>query len=510
MRLEELVDVSERVRSAPSRREKVAHLADAFRGAAPETVRLAVAYLSGRIPQGRLGVGPTTVRDALADPAERSGLDLHDVDRGFSHIRDTRGAGSTAARAAILHDLFAAMTVPEQRFLMALLHGELRQGANEGVVADAVARAAGVSSASLRRAAMLAGSLTAAAEAAMNGGEPALAAFGLRLFQAVEPMLATPADSPLDAVGRFQDAVAEFKMDGARIQVHKGGDDVRVFSRRLRDVTASVPELVEAVARLPVREIVLDGETLALKPDGRPEPFQVTMRRFGRRLDVEALRGQLPLTPFFFDCLYLEGRSLVDLPGGERLAHLDEALPEDLRIPRVAVEDASAIEAFLARARAAGHEGVMVKDLTAVYAAGRRGRSWLKLKPAHSLDLVVLAAEWGHGRRKGWLSNLHLGARDPKSGGFVMLGKTFKGLTDQMLEWQTRALQEIEVARDRYTVYVEPSLVVEVAFNEIQVSPRYPAGLALRFARVRAYRPDKSAAEADTIDTVRALHASGP
>jgi DNA ligase-1 len=511
MKLAPLVETSERVRAASGRREKIGLLAETLRAAGPADVGLAVSYLTGRLPQGRIGVGPAMLRDSHpGEAATVSTLVLRDLDRAFADVASTAGSASVESRKRLLRDLLARGMPEEQRFVTALLFGELRQGANEGIMVEAIAKAAEVPAAAVRRSAMLSGDLSEVAGAAFSGGEAELAGFGLRLFRPVQPMLASPASSPEDAMARLDEAAVELKLDGARVQVHKAGADVRVFSRRLRDVTPSVPELVEAVATLPIDELVLDGETLALKPDGRPHPFQATMRRFGRKLDVSALRAELPLSSFFFDCLYADGDTLIDHPTGRRLEVLESAVPPGLLVRRELARGPADVSALLAIARGSGHEGVMVKDLAASYAAGRRGKSWLKLKPAHTLDLVVLAAEWGHGRRKGWLSNLHLGARDPVGGGFVMLGKTFKGLTDELLAWQTDALQRIEVARDRYTVYVEPRLVVEIAFNEIQESPRYPGGLALRFARVRAYRPEKSAEDADTIDTVRAIHAAGP
>jgi DNA ligase-1 len=353
---------------------------------------------------------------------------------------------------------------------------------------------------------MFSGALPEVASAALSEGREGLGRFSIQLFRPVQPMLAGTAEEVGEALDRFETAELEYKLDGARVQVHRAGDEVRVYTRRLNDVTAAVPELVERVRELPVREIILDGETLAFRDDGMPHRFQVTMSRFGRKLDIERLREKLPLEAFYFDLLYLDGDGLTDLPARERVEALSQVLPPDLLIPRTLTGDSEEAQAFLQRALAAGHEGIMAKALDAPYDAGRRGKSWLKLKPAHTLDLVVLAAEWGSGRRRGWLSNLHLGARDPVAGGYVMLGKTFKGLTDEMLEWQTRRLQELEVARDDWTVYVRPELVVEIAFNDVQASPKYPGGLALRFARVKRYRPDKHAEQADTIDTVRAIH----
>jgi DNA ligase-1 len=344
------------------------------------------------------------------------------------------------------------------------------------------------------------------AKAALGEGGAGLARFAIQLFRPIKPMLAQPADDVADALDTLGRAALEHKLDGTRIQVHKAEGEVRVYSRRLNEVTAAVPEIVEAVQRLPTREAILDGEAIALRPDGRPQPFQITMRRFGRKLDVAAMRKSLPLDAAFFDLLALDGANLIDLPAAERFAALEDALPAPLRIPRIVTDRPDEAIAFVGQAHAAGHEGVMAKALGAPYQAGASGKSWLKVKAATTLDLVVLAAEWGSGRRRGWLSNLHLGARDPTAGGFVMLGKTFKGLTDQMLTWQTEQFLAREIARDRYTVYVRPELVVEIAFNDLQASSQYPGGLALRFARVKAYRPDKRAEDADTIDAVRALY----
>jgi len=377
-----------------------------------------------------------------------------------------------------------------------------------GVMVEAVARAGSVPAADLRRAAMLAGNLGTVAAAAMAEGRAGLGRFAMTVLSPVSPMLAQTAGDPADALQRIHPASVEWKLDGARIQVHRQGDEVRAFTRNLADMTGRVPEIVAAVRALPLRSVVLDGEAIAIRRDRRPEAFQVTMSRFGSRVGVEELRRQVPLSPFFFDCLHLDGEDLIDRPQDERFAKLASTLPQDMVVPRIVANDAEHATAFFEDALARGHEGVMVKALDAPYEAGRRGASWLKVKRALTLDLVVLAAEWGHGRRRGWLSNLHLGARDPASGGFVMLGKTFKGMTDRVLAWQTQRLQELETSRDEYTVYVRPELVVEIAFDGLQASSRYPGGLALRFARIKGYRPDKSAADADTIATVRALHAA--
>jgi len=507
VKLELLVETSRRVAEASGRLEKVRLLAALLVTAPPEEIETATAYLCGSLRQARLGVGWATLRAGAADlAADSSSLNLADVDAGFDRIAQAAGKGSADEKQRLLKDLLARATRDEQRFLARLVMGELRQGALEGLVADAVARAAAVQLEDVRRALMMVGDLPTVAKAALTEGASGLSRFSVQLFRPVLPMLAETAEDEAAALSALGEAALEYKVDGARIQVHKSGDDVRVFSRRLNEVTGAVPELVEAVRALPARELILDGEAVALRPGGTPHPFQITMRRFGRKLDVERLLRELPLTPFFFDLLYLDGAALLDEPLAGRAAALSEAVGPALVMPRIVTGSATQASEFLRAALARGHEGIMAKDLEAPYEAGRRGSRWLKVKPTQTLDLVVLAAEWGHGRREGWLSNLHLGARDPVGGGFVMLGKTFKGMTDEMLAWQTTRLLELEVARDEYTVYVRPELVVEVAFNDVQASPQYPGGLALRFARVKRYRPDKGAAEADTLATLEAIH----
>jgi DNA ligase-1 len=507
VKLAELVATSRAVAETSGRKQKVARLAELIARLAESERPLGIAYLSGEVPGGKLGVGPALVWECLkSSSAGSESVELNELQARLDALRALRGAGSAAARGAALRELLARLAEPEREFLGRLLVGELRQGALEGVMEDALARAAGVPLAALRRAAMLSGDLAATGVAALGGGEAALARFSLELFRPVQPMLAGSADGVSQALSEHERAAFEHKLDGARVQVHKQGGEVRVFTRLLNDVTHACPELVEAAAALPAREFVLDGEAIALGADGRPHPFQVTMRRFGRKLDVAALRAELPLSALFFDVLHHDGETLLELSAAERFARLERVLPARLVVPRIVTADAAEAEAFLERALAAGHEGVMAKSLAAPYEAGRRGKSWLKLKPAHTLDLVVLAAEWGHGRRRGWLSNLHLGAHDAERGGFVMLGKTFKGLTDELLEWQTRELLARELSRDDHTVHVRPELVVEIAVNELQASPRYPGGLALRFARVKRYRPDKRAEDADTLAAVRELH----
>ena len=504
MLLAEIARASQDVAETSSRLAKVARLAECLAQAAPEEVRPAVSYLSGVLPQGTIGVGWASLREVPAPAAEPS-LALLEVDAALTRIAGVRGAGSHARRREELEALFGRATEAEQTFLSGLLLGGLRQGALEGVMTEAVAKAAALPAASVRRALMLSGELGEVAEAALAGGSDALSLFRLEVLRPVQPMLAQTADGVGEALERVHPAALEWKLDGARIQAHRRGDEVRLFTRNLADITERVPELVERVRELAVEAVILDGEAIALREDGRPEPFQVTMSRFGSRVDVERLREAVPLSAFFFDCLHLDGEDLLDRPAGERLAALDRLLPDALRVPRVEIADVEEGARFLADALARGHEGVMVKALGAPYEAGRRGAGWLKVKVAHTLDLVVLAVEWGSGRRRGKLSNIHLGARDP-AGGFVMLGKTFKGMTDEMLSWQTERLLELETGRDGQVVHVRPELVVEIAFDGVQASSRYPGGLALRFARVKGYRPDKRADEADTIDTVRAIH----
>jgi DNA ligase-1 len=509
--LSELAETSRQVSATSRRLEKIDAIARLLRNVAQDEVALAVRFLSGETGQTKLGVGPAAIvaaRPGHAAPAAT--LRLSDVDGMLERVASTTGSGSTAQRKRLLHDLLSRATAPEQDFLMRLLFGELRQGALEGLMQEAIARAAGVALAEVRRAAMVAGGLAPVAAAALSEGVAGLRRFSLKLFQPLLPMLAQPAADVEDAMAQLQTAALDWKLDGARVQVHKAGDDVRIYSRSLNDVSAAVPEVVDALRAVPADTLILDGETIALGPGGAPQPFQVTMRRFGRRLNVEEARAALPLSVFFFDVLHRDGQDLLDRPAQERFSALESAVPPQLLVPRMVTTDPSAAQTFLDDALAHGQEGIMAKSLAAPYEAGGRGSSWLKIKQAHTLDLVILAAEWGHGRRRGTLSNLHLGARDPASGAFVMLGKTFKGLTDAMLAWQTQALLQREVARDAGTVYVRPELVVEIAVNDIQESPRYPAGMALRLARVKGYRPDKSAAQADTVETVRALFERRP
>jgi DNA ligase-1 len=534
--LSELVRTSEAVAGAPGRRVKIDELAGLLRRAAPDEVPVAVAFLSGELRQRQIGVGyaavggllgtaPGTVAEAAraASPGAGPALTLAGADAAFAAIGAVAGPGAQAERRRLLGEVFARASEAERSFLTRLLAGELHQGALEGVMAEAVARAAGVSAGQVRRAHLLGGSLPAVAEAALTAardGGPAAAsaalhAFRLQVGRPLRPMLAGSAPTVAAAFEKLSPAAVEWKIDGIRIQVHRQGGEVTVFTRSLDDITGRLPEITTAVLGSPAQSLVLDGEAIALDAAGRARPFQVTASRAGTQGAADQQRQDIPLTPFFFDLLHLDGRDLIDEPAAERQAQLAAVLPTDLRVPRIVTADPGEAQRFFTDAVARGHEGVVIKSLDAPYAAGRRGSEWIKVKPRHTLDLVVLAAEWGHGRRRGWLSNLHLGARDPATGGFVMLGKTFKGLTDQLLGWQTErllALADPAVGRppggagDAYgVVRVRPELVVEIAFDGVQTSPRYPGKLALRFARVIRYRPDKQAAEADTIDAVRAI-----
>jgi DNA ligase-1 len=507
MQLAELVETSRALTSTRSRKAKVEALAAALRKAEPDEVETATSYLSGVLRQRRTGLGWRGFGD-LPAPAAESSLTLTEVHDTFEEISKVAGAGSKQARTDLVNRLFGRATAEEQDYLRRLAIGELRQGALDGLVLEAVAAAADVRPATVRRAAMLCGATLPVAVAALRGGEAALAEFGLEVGRPVRPMLASSAPdlaAALEKLGPGRELAVDCKLDGIRVQVHKYDDQVRVFTRTLDDITDRLPEVVEAVSALPVGRIVLDGEAIALEESGRPRPFQETAARTASRIDVTTLREQVPLTSYFFDLLHLDGTDLLDLPSRERFDALADALPGDLVVPRRVTDDEEAAAAFFDEMVGLGHEGVVVKSLDTGYEAGRRGASWVKVKPRHTLDLVVLAVEWGSGRRAGKLSNIHLGARDPE-GDFVMLGKTFKGMTDEMLEWQTERFLELETSRSSYVVHVRPEQVVEVAFDGIQTSSRYPGGMALRFARVLRYRDDKTAEEADTIDTVRALH----
>ena len=508
MQLREVAATSEAVASAAARGVKVERLADCLRRSPPSEVAIAVAYLSGELRQRQIGVGYATLRD-LPGPAEASSLTLTDVDSAFELIGSQVGPGSQRERRRLLGDLMSRATAGEQRFLWRLLLGDLRQGALEGVMVESVARAASVPPSDVRRALMLRGDLSAVAEAALSRGANGLRDFRIDVGRPLQPMLAQTADTVAAALERIHPAALEWKLDGVRAQIHRLEDEVRVFTRSLDDITARVPELVGAAQALPVRTAVLDGEAIALREDGRPHPFQVTASRLGSKLEVERLRESLPLNLFLFDVLHVDGQDVIDRAAAERFDLLSAIVPESVLIPRIVTADLAEASDFLQQTLERGHEGIVAKSLASPYEAGSRGTGWIKVKPRHTLDLVVLAAEWGHGRRTGFLSNLHLGAFDPASGGFVMLGKTFKGLTDELLAWQTKRFLELEQRRDGWTVYVRPEQVVEIAFDGVQSSPRYPGGVALRFARVLRYRPDKRADQADTIDAVRAIHTAG-
>ena len=486
-----IVSASSRVAATSKRSEKVAIIADILRGSPVEEVPVVVGLLLGEPRQGRIGVGWASLRDVRPDPADASTVTVHEMDELFTTLARTTGEGSQAGRRELLRSLMARLSAEEQAHLERIIGGEMRQGANDGVVTDAVAKAAGVPATALRRAVMLLGDLGEAARRAL-AGEPL--DVGLTPGVGVWPMLAGTAPSVTQALALTGPASVEAKLDGARVQIHRRGDDVKVFTRSLREIATGVPELVAAARSIPVDEFVLDGEALGLDEDGAPLAFQ------------DSMSGGSVLRPFFFDVLHLGGTSLIDAPLRERKAALLDAVPASLLLPTIETADAAAAEEFAAATVAAGHEGVMVKALDSPYQAGRRGATWRKVKPVHTLDLVVLAAEWGHGRRTGWLSNLHLGARGD-AGTFVMVGKTFKGLTDELLRWQTSELQARAIGEPErgYIQHVRPELVVEIAIDGVQRSSRYPGGVALRFARVRRYRPDKSPAEADRIERVQQL-----
>jgi DNA ligase-1 len=507
MKLSEIVETSRRLASTRSRLEKIALLGEVLGRTERHEIPLVVSCLSGRLPRGRFGIGHATLGELRRTKAAlETGLDLADVDAAFVDLERLGGKGSSSARLQILRGLFRRAREDEQEFLTRFLLEDLRQGSVEGVMLEAIAKAAGLPPDAVRRAFMLSGDLGLVARTALEEGAAGLAAVHLEIFRPIQPMLAQTAENVSEALSTLGDAALEHKLDGARIQVHKSMDEVRVYSRQSNDVTQACPEIVERMRAVSAKSVVLDGEAIAFDSEGRPHPFQTTMRRFGRKLDVAALRTSLPLTPVYFDCLFLEDTDLTARPAKERFGILLDTLGPEQVVPRLVTSDLGAAQRFVQDAIDAGHEGIMAKSLDAPYEAGSRGKAWLKIKTAETLDLVVLAAEWGSGRRRGWLSNLHLGARDPATGGFVMLGKTFKGMTDEILAWQTEKLQEIATEKGDWVVRVRPELVVEIAFNDIQKSPHYPGGLALRFARLKAYRGDKRAEEADTIERVREIY----
>jgi DNA ligase-1 len=514
MLLRDLVETSGVVAATRSRKAKVAAIAERLAQADVDELPVVTAYLGGTILQRRTGVGWRGL-SSLPDPAAEPSVTALEVHEALDRLAAMAGAGSQELRASGVRHLFAKMTADEQHWLRGVMTGNVRQGALDALVQEAIATAWGLKLTAVRRAAMLAGGTVPIVVAAKTGGEEALAEVGLEVGRPVLPMLASTAPDLAAAMTKAGSepgtpVAVDTKLDGIRIQVHRRhdeqGDEIVVATRSLDDITARLPEVVEVVRSLPGGDLVLDGEALALDDEGRPRPFQETASR-------TAMSAGVVVTPYFFDVLHADGRDLLDASGSERLEVLDAIVPEEHRVPRLVTDDPAAADAFAQDALARGHEGVVVKSLSIGYAAGRRGSGWVKVKPVHTLDLVVLAVEWGNGRRQGWLSNIHLGARDPAAnggaGGFVMLGKTFKGMTDEMLAWQTERFTELavepETIRDHYVVQLRPEQVVEIAFDGLQRSTRYPGGLALRFARVLRYRDDKSVDEADTIDTVRSL-----
>ncbi|RFU84221.1 ATP-dependent DNA ligase [Streptomyces triticagri] len=509
MLLADVAGASREIAATTARSRKVALLAELFRAMTPGEAPLVVSYLSGRLPQRRTGIGWTAFR-RMPDPAAGASLTVEETDAAFERIAAVSGKGAQSERKRILDELLASATREEQRFLLGLVGGELRQGALDALAAEGLAAAVGAEPSAVRRAVMLAGRLDTVARALTADGAAALDAFRLDVGRPVLPMLAKSAKDVDEAVELLGACAVEEKLDGIRVQVHRDGDDVRIFTRTLDEITDRLPEVVSAARELTTDRAVLDGEVIALDERGRPQPFQDIAGRVGSRLDVAGAQASLPLYPVFFDLLSVDGRDLLDEPAAERHAQLARVTPEPRRVRHIEITDPAdgqrreEARRFAAAALERGHEGVVVKGLDAPYSAGRRGASWLKVKPVHTLDLVVLAAEWGHGRRTGRLSNLHLGARR-SDGTFAMLGKTFKGLTDALLAWQTERLGELAVEDDGFVVRVRPELVVEVAFDSVQRSPRYPEGVTLRFARVVRYREDKTAAEADTVDAVLAL-----
>ncbi|HLS72983.1 MAG TPA: ATP-dependent DNA ligase [Actinomycetaceae bacterium] len=506
MNFARLAEVSAAVAATQSRLEKRRLLAAALREAEEDEIDLVATYLSGRVRQRRTGVGWRSLAD-LPAPAEQATLTPTDVDAQLESVATLAGTGSQASRTAAVQALFGALTEPEQLFLRKLILGEVRQGALDSLLIEAIAEAAEVPVGTVRRAAMFSALTGPVARAALTGGAVALEEFRPAVLEPVRPMLASPAPDLAGALDKLRDdpateVAADGKVDGIRVQVHKAGEEVAVFTRSLDDITERVPEIAEVVRALPAEELILDGEAIALDPSGRPRPFQETAARTGSH---DAAGSTTPLTVYFFDLLHRDGQTLITAPAAERLAALEEVVPASSLVPRRVTADHAELDAFFHEILELGHEGLVLKDLTAPYDAGRRGAAWVKVKPRHTLDLVVLGVEWGSGRRQGKLSNIHLGARDDD--GFVMLGKTFKGMTDEVLAWQTERFLELETHRDGHVVYVRPEQVVEIAFDGVQRSPRYPGGVALRFARVLRYREDKTAAEADTLDAVRALAA---
>jgi DNA ligase-1 len=505
MLLDDVVTVSSQVAATRSRLAKRSVIAALLRRAEAADIEIVVTYLAGELRQRRTGVGWAGLA-SLPPPAPEPTLSLHAVDETFADLAQLSGPGSAAARSRAVLTLFGQATAAEQRFLRGLVSGDVRQGALDAVMLEAVAEATGLPVAAVRRAAMLRGATAPVASAALTGGAPSLAAFTVTPGQPVRPMLASTAPDVAKAFAKIGagSCSVDVKLDGIRIQVHKSGSAVSVFTRSLDDITARLPEVVSLAQRLPADSAILDGEAILVDVSGRPRPFQETAARTSTRQAVEPAKERPEMRGYFFDCLHVDSDDLIDRPLAERLVHLDRLLPTAAVVPRLVTSDQQAALTFFEEAVEAGHEGVVVKATAATYEAGRRGAGWVKVKPRHTLDLVVLAVEWGSGRRQGMLSNIHLGARD-EAGAFVMLGKTFKGMTDEMLAWQTERFLELETRRTSYVVHVRPEQVVEIAFDGLQTSTRYPGGVALRFARVLRYRDDKRAPDADTIETVRRL-----
>ncbi len=504
--LANVVAASNAMAATPARSKKVGVLADLLRTLEPGEVGPVVGFLTGWPRQGKVGVGWSTVYRAEASAAAEPTVTVEELDRMIDSIQVTTGAGSASRRRQILVGLHGRATAEEGDFVRPLFTGEMRQGALDGVMVEAIAKASEVASALTRRALMLSGDLPRTAEIALTQGEPGLTAVGFEVFRPVLPMLASTAEDVATAMSGFVQASVEWKLDGVRVQIHRRDDEVRIYTRNLNDITESLPGIVQAVRALPIRTAVFDGEAIGMWGDA-PAAFQETIRgsrsaASGAQIDREAKPEGI--VTFLFDVLHVDGEDMLDLPVRERLATLDRVAAQ-LKIPGVVTSDAREAQGVLDDALAAGHEGVVVKDTSSLYIAGRRGKAWRKVKPVRTYDLVVLGAEWGHGRRKGWLSNLHLGARDPATGDFVMVGKCFKGLTDELLGWQTQALLDLESHQEGITVFVRPELVVEIAIDGVQTSPRYPGGIALRFARVRRYRHDKRTEEADTIGSLQKL-----
>ena len=508
MRLHDVAETWTNLRTTRSRKKKVGWLSELMADRSDEELEVLVTWLSGDLRQGRIGVGYAAAYTAVKGAAEASATSLSaaQVEAVFVDVQGISGAGSKKRRHDALVALFEACTEIEQHFLVGLLTGELRQGALKGVMVDALAIAMEVPKAAVRRAAMLSGDLKAVALAARSGGEEALVAFRITPFTALLPMLAKTAQDPDEVLELHGEAAFDAKLDGVRIQVHRVGARVQVYTRTLKEVSRLVPEVVDAALALPCERVILDGELLALDPAGRPRAFQAVMSRFGRNFDKRTqpvLLDEVPLTPFYFDCLLIDDRDLIDEPLRERIAAMEALVPAGNVVRRCVTTSADEGDAFFTSVLDAGHEGVIAKNLESAYEAGGRGKDWLKIKPAHTFDLVVLGCDWGSGRRQGWLSNIHLGVRDGDTGEILMCGKTFKGMTDELLRWQTETFQTLETSRTDWTVFIRHELVVEIAADSVMPSTRYPAGLSLRFARVKGYRPDKDPYQASTIEELR-------